>query len=136
MYYILVEAMSKKVLFINNIVARSMIPEFLTRTGYRVDVVYDFDGGLRQLDAQAYDMAILLESPYSESWQLCEKLRKLTDIPLIVIGSNASAETCVKAINAGADYFMRKPFGPLELMARINSLFQRIPSRQAVPLAS
>ena len=113
-----------------------MIPEFLARTGYRVDAVYDFDTGLGQLDAQAYDMAILLESPYSESWQLCEKIRELTVIPLIVISSNASAETCVKAIKAGADYFMRKPFGPLELMARINSLFQRIPSRQAVPLGS
>ena len=128
--------MSKKVLFINNIAARSMIPELLARTGYRVDAVYDFDTGLGQLDAQAYDMAILLENPYSESWQLCEKIRKLTAIPLIVISSNASAETCVKAIHAGADYFMRKPFGPLELMARINSLFQRIPSRQAVPLGS
>jgi DNA-binding response OmpR family regulator len=135
-YYILVEAMSKKVLYINNIAALSMIPEFLARAGYGVDTAQDFDGGLRQLDAQAYDMAILLESPCTESWQLCEKLRKLTAIPLIVISSNASAETCVKAISAGADYFMRKPFGPLELVARINSLFQRLPSRQAVPLGS
>ena len=126
--------MSEKVLFINNITARSMIPELLARTGYEVDAVYDFDTGLGQLGSRAYDMAIMLESPFAESWQLCEKIRQVTVIPLIVISANASAETCVKAINAGADYFMRKPFGPLELMARINSLFQRIPSRQAVPL--
>jgi DNA-binding response OmpR family regulator len=132
----LFEIMRNTVLFINNVTARSMVPELLARMGYRVEAVYDFDSGLRRLDTQAYDMAILLESPYSESWQLCEKIRKLTAIPLIVLSSNASAETCVKAINAGADYFMRKPFGPLELLARINSLLQRMPSRQPVPLGS
>lgn len=65
----------------------------------------------------------------------CEKLRRSTSIPLIVISYEASTETCVKAINAGADYFMRKPFGPLELHARINSLLQRVPYNQNMSIA-
>jgi len=60
----------------------------------------------------------------------------MTITPIIVISPNASTETCVKAINAGADYFMRKPFGPLELLARIRSLLQRVPLRQLVPIGS
>ncbi len=124
--------MNKKVLFINNINARRIIPELLTRAGYGVDVVYDSAAGLRELDNQAHDVAIVQESPYAEIRQLCAKIRERTGIPLIVISPGASTETCVKAINAGADYFMRKPFGPLEFLARISSLLQRTPARQPV----
>lgn len=128
--------MSKKVLLINDLTARPIIPELLIKAGYGVDVVHDSDAGLRQLDNQAYDVVIMLESPAAESWQPCEKIRNLTAIPLIVISSSASTETCVKAINAGADYFIRKPFGPLEFLARVNSLLQRTPLREPVPVGS
>ncbi len=124
--------MSKKVLLINNINARPITPELLTRAGYSVDVVYDSAAGLRELDNQAHDVAIVQESPAAEIWQLCAKIRARTGIPLIVISPSASTETCVKAINAGADYFMRKHFGPLEFLARISSLLQRTPARQPV----
>jgi len=128
--------MSKKVLFINNVGAASLVPGLLAGNGYRVDAISDSETGLRRLDVQSYDLIILLESPIAESWLVCEKIRRLTGAPLIVISSDASAETCVKAISAGADYFMRKPFGPLELLARVGSLFQRTLSRQTVPLVS
>jgi DNA-binding response OmpR family regulator len=135
-YYIELKTMSKKVLFINNVTNRSIVPELLARTGYGVDVVCNSVTGLQRLDTEAYDVTIVLESPNAESWRLCEKIRNLTNIPLILISSHASTETCVKAINAGADYFMRRPFGPLELLARVNSLLQRTASRQPVPLGS
>ena len=128
--------MSKRILFINNVTNRSIVPGFLASTGYRVDVAHNSITGLKRLDTEAYDVIIALESPDAESWQLCEKIRNLTGIPLIIISSHASPETCVRAINAGADYFMRKPFGPLELFARVNSLLQRTASRQPVPLVS
>jgi len=135
-YYIELKTMSKKVLFINNVTNHSIVPELLARTGYEIDVAYNSAMGLQRLDKQDYDVTIVLESPDAESWQLCEKIRNLTTIPLILISSHASTETCVKAINAGADYFMRRPFGPLELLARVNSLLQRTASRQPIPLGS
>ena len=101
-----------------------------------MDVVSDSDAGLRHLENQACDAIIVLESPGAESWRLCQKIRDLSAIPLIIISSSASTETCVKAINAGADYFIRKPFGPLEFLARVNSLLQRTPLRQPVPVGS
>jgi DNA-binding response OmpR family regulator len=128
--------MSKKVLFINNIRSLLLISGLLSKIGYEVDLVHDVDTGLFNLVNQAYDIVIVLESPYIESWTICERIRSLASIPLIVISLNASTETCVKAINAGADYFMRKPFGPLEFLARINSLLQRNASRQPVPVSS
>jgi len=128
--------MAKSVLFINNAGAASLIPAILTANGYTVDVAPDAATGLFRLNDRCYNLAIVLDSPASESWLYCEKVRRLTGIPLIVVSSNASTETCVKAISAGADYFMRKPFGPLELLARVGSLFQRASSRQTVPSVS
>jgi len=135
-YYIEFVGMNKKVLLINNVNTRPIIPELLIKEGYRVNLAYDLDAGLRQLENQGHDAIIVLESPNVESWRLCAKIRSLTAIPLIVISSSASAETCVKAINAGADYFIRKPFGPLEFLARVDSLLQRTPVRQPVPVGS
>ena len=124
--------MRKKILLINNTIARAIISEILSRDGHGVDVVHDSDDGLQQLAAQTYDVIIVQENRNSEIWKLCEKIRNLAATPLIVISSNASTSTCVKAINAGADYFLRKPFGPLELLARVNSLLQRTAFRHPV----
>ena len=135
-YYIEIVTMDKNILFINNTSAASLVPGLLAANGYGVDAVYDSETGLRHLDARSYDLAIVLESSTAESWRFCEKIRRFTGIPLIIISSNASTETCVKAISAGADYFMRKPFGPLELLARVGSLSQRAFSRQTIPVVS
>ena len=124
-----------EVLFIDNTVLHSTSYQLLVKEGYSVDVMYNFDAGWPRLDAQSYDIIIIHESPEAESWRLCEKIRRLSRVPLIVISPNASADTCVKAINAGADYFIRKSFGPLELLARVHSLIQRTVPNQPVPVS-
>ena len=129
-------SIGKEVLVIDNTVLHSTSYQLLVKEGYSVDAVYNFDAGLQQLDVQSYDIIIIQESPEVESWRLCEKIRHLSRVPLIVISKNASADACVKAINAGADYFMRKPFGPLELLARVHSLLQRTTLNQPVSVSS
>ena len=122
-------------MFINNYSATSTIPELMAGAGYRVVMTLDPEAAAREMETRSYDLVILLENPYAPSWMTCERIRRSTSIPLIVISYGASTETCVKAINAGADYFMRKPFGPLELHARINSLLQRVPYNQSISIA-
>jgi len=128
--------MNKRVLVIDNAVSYLASSQLLSKEGYAVDTVHNTNAGLQQLDAQAYDAIIVQESPEAESWQLCEKIRRLSGMPLIVISTNASANTCVRAINAGADYFMRKAFGPQEFIARVQSLLQRAPINQPAPVGS
>ena len=125
--------MFSRVLYVNNTMKHPTCSRLLTREGYRVDTVHDVGAGLQYLHARAYDIIILQENPEAESWQLCEEIRRLSGIPLIVISRNASTEICVRAINAGADYFLRKPFGPLEFIARVQSLLQRMAQKQAAP---
>ncbi len=128
--------MGTKVLFINKSGLPSIIPAVLTSAGYEVTEAHEPATALQQLDTQAYNIVILRENATEASWILCERIRQFTASPLIVIGPGASAESCVKAINAGADFFLRKPFGPMELIARIKILLQRAPLRQTAPLVS
>jgi two-component system OmpR family response regulator len=128
--------MYKKILFINNLGTASVIPGLLVSNSYDIDVAPDSATGLQLLDKRSHDLVIVMEDPAAEIWLLCENIRRLTNVPLIIVSANASTETCVKAINAGADYFLRKPFGPQELLARLDSLFQRASLRQTVPVAS
>ena len=127
--------MNRRILFINNYTASSTVPELIAGSGYRVDITLNLEAATRELETHNYDLVVLLENPYAPSWTTCERIRRWTSIPMIVISYEASTETCVKAINAGADFFMRKPFGPLELHARINSLLQRVPYNQTISLA-
>ncbi|MHB8104872.1 MAG: response regulator transcription factor [Dehalococcoidales bacterium] len=128
--------MNKRILFIKDYAAASIIPDVIFQAGYNVDIAIKSEIALRGLDAVNYNLVILAESPDVESWIDCENIRKSTTLPLIVISHSASPEACVKAINAGADFFIRKPFGPLELLARINSLVQRTTSRLPVSALS
>jgi DNA-binding response OmpR family regulator len=128
--------MAKKVLFINRANPASIIPELLTGAGHEVKAVTETAAGLTELELHPYDMVILMENADAESWKPGAEIRRRMTSPLIIISAGASAETCVKAINAGADFFLRKPFGPMELMARVNALFQRSPDPQLVSIKS
>jgi DNA-binding response OmpR family regulator len=133
-YYIEFMTMGKKALFINNNAAHAAITGPLNGADFTIDAAPDMATGLKQLETQDYDIVVVMENNGAESWQLCEKIRSLTNIPLIVVSANTSPEACARAIYAGADYFMRKPFGPREFLARVNSLLQRPSIRQAVPI--
>jgi CheY-like chemotaxis protein len=133
-YYSKSVKMGKKALFIKNTTLYPPVDEILTEAGFEVEVVTGREPGLRQLIRQTYDVAVVMDSNGSESWQFCQIIRSMTAIPLIVINANATPEVCARAIYSGADFFMRKPFGPLEFLARVNSLMERPVYRQAMPI--
>lgn len=128
--------MEISILFVNCTGIHPSSLEAMKKEGFRIDMVHDPDMALQRLNFQEFNVAILQVSPSTESWQFCRDVRRISTLPLIVISNNADSEDCVKAINAGADFFMRKPFGPQELVARIKALLYRSnlqTRRQAIP---
>ena len=126
--------MGKKALFVKNTALYPPVDDILTEAGYRVDTVTGRETGLLQLVRQTYDIVVITDVNGLKSVRFCQIIRSITAIPLIVINPNAGPEEYVKAIYAGADFFMRKPFGPLEFLARVNSLLQRPSYRPAMPV--
>ena len=125
----------KRILIINSNAAGIPGAAALAHSGAHVDTAEGSAAGLERLGSAGYDIVIVQAGPGTESWQLCERIRRHYGMPLIVISPNADAEACVRAIDAGADFFLRKTCGPLELLARVRLLLQRLP-RQPEPAVS
>ena len=117
--------MAKNILVIANSYLPSASSGLLTREGYKVDIINNTETNLKRVDSRNYDIVILQAGRETAEWQLCEQIRKFSSLPLIVISTHASVDMSAKAIDAGADFFLKKPFGPMELSARIRSLLQR-----------
>ncbi|MBV9806676.1 MAG: response regulator transcription factor [Solirubrobacterales bacterium] len=73
------------------------------------------------------DAAIIdLLLPDMDGVELCRRLREWTEIPLIVLSAVGDEDAKVRALSAGADDYVTKPFGPRELVARLQANLRRI----------
>jgi len=123
----------KKALIINCTMGQPLLPGILTGARFFVDTASETLKGLRLLEIGSYDIVVVVENRSPESWQVCRRIRDLSSVPLIVISANAGPDACARAIEAGADYFLRRPFGPRELVARVNALLKRPLAPQPSP---
>jgi two-component system KDP operon response regulator KdpE len=76
---------------------------------------------LQRPDAAIIDLLL----PDFDGVELCRRLREWTDIPLIVLSAVGEEEAKVRALAAGADDYVTKPFGPRELVARLQANLRR-----------
>ena len=77
---------------------------------------------LQHPDAGIVDLLL----PDMDGVELCRRLREWTDIPLIVLSAVGDEDAKVRALAAGADDYVTKPFGPRELVARLQANLRRI----------
>jgi two-component system, OmpR family, KDP operon response regulator KdpE len=77
------------------------------------------------------DAAIIdLVLPDGDGVELCRRLREWSELPVIVLSAVGDEEAKVRALAAGADDYVTKPFGPRELIARLNANLRRIAPQQ------
>lgn len=82
--------------------------------------------GLAQIDSENPDLVLLdLRMPRVSGFDVLKKLRLYSNIPVIVLTVESDELIEVKALEIGADDFITKPFGNLELIAHIRSVLRR-----------
>jgi two-component system KDP operon response regulator KdpE len=108
------------------------------------------DAGYEALPAstgeEALDMAAVshpaagildLVLPDFDGVELCRRLREWTDMPIILLSAVGEEDAKVKALAAGADDYVTKPFGPRELIARLEASLRRVgPEREETVITS
>lgn len=100
--------------------------ELLTRGGYRVVTAADGREVLRLLFAERPDLMLLdLLVPEPDGWRVLTRARDLSDLPVLVVSGLDDVDHRVKALRAGADDYLVKPFHPEELLARVEALLRR-----------
>jgi len=113
---------------------RDLLVELLGRAGYVVETAPNGREGLRALYATPPDLVLLdVAMPELDGWGTLERIRELTDVPVVMVTARASELEKVRALKAGADDYVTKPFGRQELLARVEALLRRSGPRGEEP---
>ena len=98
----------------------------LSSHGYDIRVANDGETALEIMKDWAPDLVITdLAMPNMDGLELCRRLRTTTQVPIIVLSVRGEERTKVKALDAGADDYVTKPFGIEELLARVRANLRR-----------
>jgi DNA-binding response OmpR family regulator len=113
---------------------RSLLRHLLERAGYAVVEAANGREGLRALYASAPDLVLLdVSMPELDGWQTLERIRDLSDVPVLMLTARAAELEKVRGLKAGADDYVSKPFGRQELLARVEALLRRAGPREEKP---
>lgn len=112
---------------------RLLVRELLERGGYTVEEAPDGKSALRQLFANAPALVILdVTMPDMDGYQTLERIRDLSDVPVLMLTARTQELEKVRGLSAGADDYVAKPFGRQELLARVQALLRRTGGRSEV----
>lgn len=121
--------MDKKLIYIaddeTNI--RNIIKSFLIKEGFDVET---FDDGSKLFDAfnkKPADMLVIdIMMPNMDGYSLCALVRQKSSVPIIIVSAKDTEPDKIAGLTLGSDDYLTKPFSPMELIARIKSIFRRI----------
>ena len=98
----------------------------LRAQGYEVLTAANMEEGLDVAAVSPVDAAIVdLLLPDGDGIELCRRLREWSSMPIIVLSAVGDEEEKVRALRSGADDYVTKPFGPQELVARLEAVLRR-----------
>jgi DNA-binding response OmpR family regulator len=105
---------------------RGLVRELLERAGATVSEAADGREALRLLYDVRPDVIVLdVTMPELDGWQTLERVRDLTEVPVLMLTARDTELEKVRGLRAGADDYVTKPFGRQELLARVGVLLRR-----------
>jgi two-component system response regulator CpxR len=104
-----------------------LMREFFEQNGMRLEAEHDGRRGLAQALHGGHDLILLdVMMPGLDGIELLRQLRRRSPIPVIVLTARTAQADRVLGLDAGADDYLPKPFGPEELLARVRAVLRRV----------
>lgn len=99
----------------------------LEKKGFDVECVYDGESGAEYAETGVYDLLILdVMMPKMDGFEVARSVRaKRCGTPILMLTARSGLEDRIRGLNAGADYYLTKPFDSRELLACVNALLRR-----------
>ena len=103
------------------------IRSMLERKGFQVECVYDGESGREYAELGIYDLLILdVMMPRMNGFEVAKQVRKARcNTPILMLTARSDVRDRIEGLNAGADFYLTKPFDSGELLASINALLRR-----------
>jgi DNA-binding response OmpR family regulator len=112
----------------------NIIKSFLMKEGYEVEA---FHNGRSIFDAfskrQADMLVIDIMMPEMDGYSLCSMIRQQSAVPVIFVSAKDTDLDKIAGLTLGGDDYLTKPFSPMELVARVKSIFRRIEMDKITP---
>lgn len=103
------------------------IASYLEKWQYNTCEVQNFQNVVHEFVEYSPDLVLMdINLPYFDGYYFCEKIRKISKVPIIFISSANDDMNIVMAMNIGADDFIEKPFKLVVLKAKIEALLRRV----------
>jgi DNA-binding response OmpR family regulator len=104
----------------------AVVGRLVERAGGTVTPAATGEDGLRAMYASRPQLVVLdIDLPGIDGWQALERIRQMTDVPVVMLSARVDELEKVRALQAGADDYVTKPFGPQELLARLQAHLRR-----------
>jgi DNA-binding response OmpR family regulator len=105
---------------------RGLVVALVERAGMRTREAADGRTGVRTFFEHRPDLVVLdLGLPEMDGWEVLDRIRDLSDAPVLLLTAEGEQVQKVRGLEGGADDYVTKPFGREELVARINALLRR-----------
>ncbi|AZK44051.1 MULTISPECIES: response regulator transcription factor [Erysipelothrix] len=127
--------MYKIMIIEDNDTIRNELSSFLKKNGYETTLITDFTNVLDTFKQEDVDCVLLdLSLPEVEGHYLAKEIRKISEVPLIVVTSRNSTMDELMSMNLGADDFITKPYNLQILLARLQSVLRRAYEKNDTPV--
>ena len=98
----------------------------LEREGYQTIVCFDGEAALHLARTEQPDLVLLdVMMPKQNGWEVCRALRAESTVPILMLTARGEEMDRVMGLKYGADDYIVKPFGLLELLARVEAILRR-----------
>jgi DNA-binding response OmpR family regulator len=105
---------------------RDLVDLYMRKAGFKTVHAKNGREALEKFDTEKPSLVILdLMLPYIDGETVAQKLRKKSNIPLIMLTAKADETDRVQGLEIGADDYVTKPFSPRELVARVKNILKR-----------
>lgn len=105
----------------------SILEEYAKNEGFEVKIAYDGKAAVEAFNKDNPDIVLLdVMMPQMDGFEVCREIRKLSNVPIIMITARGEDFERIMGLDIGADDYIVKPFSPGEVMARVRAIMRRL----------
>ncbi|MEQ6390263.1 response regulator transcription factor [Bacillaceae bacterium S4-13-58] len=110
---------------------------YLEPKGYKCEKATSGMLALNKINKNNYDLVLLdIMMPEMDGWDTCKRIKKQSDVPIIMVTARDMKEEVIKGLKLGADDYITKPYDENILLARVEALLRRTGKGSVVELNS